>query len=274
MARTRALANGPVELTDSSGKQISLPLTAIFFDGNAVKAEGDLYTANKALLDPWLAYLAAIGWLFPDAQPPVKTAMVIAAKDPGSNGNFIQIVFSNFDETDPNDPKFDTTVTETNLYTGLTPPTVQTVLGANAGSGTKPGLVFVPGAAPTDLPKAGSYPLTVTGANTFAAADIPKDSGAGNAFTVQAKADGADGAQTKVEIKDVDTSASTFTLAANWDKTANQITSSQVGSNFAYLITVAAPVGGSISAPAAGTITLNGGSDAASAASASAAVPG
>jgi hypothetical protein len=274
MARTRALANDPVELTDLTGKQVSLPLTAIFFDGNAVKAEGDLYTANKTILDPWLAYLAAIGWLFPDAQSPVKTAMVITAKDPGSNGNFIQVTFSSFDETDPNDPKFDVAVTETNTYTGLTPATVQTVLGASAGTGTEPGLVFVPGAAPTDLPKAGSYPLTVTSPNTFAAADIPKDSGAGNAFTVRAKADGADGAQTKVDIKDVDASASTFTLFAGWNKTASQITSSQVGVNFAYLITVAPPAGGTISAPVSGTITLNGGSDAASAAAASAAVPG
>ena len=121
-----------------------------------MKAEGDLYTANKALLDPWLAYLAAIGWLFPDAQPPVKTAMVIAAKDPGSNGNFIQIVFSNFDETDPNDPKFDTTVTETNLYTGLTPPTVQTVLGAARGAGRNRGWFSCPAQRPRIYPKPGA----------------------------------------------------------------------------------------------------------------------
>ena len=61
---------------------------------------------------------------------------------------------------------------------------------------------------------------------------------------------------------------------ATWSKTASQITSSQVGSNFAYLITVDPPVGGTITAPVAGTITLNGGSDAAGAEAASATVPG
>ena len=274
MARARALANGPVEFTDSNGVQISLPLTAIFFDGNAVNAEGDLYNTNKTIAEPWLAYQAGIGLLLPDAQPPVKTAMVIKANDPGSNGNFIQIAFSNFDETNPNDPKFDTAVTEGNTYTNLTPSTVQTILGATAGSGTKTGLVFVPGPSPAKLPKAGSYPLVVKNPNTFAAATIPKNSGSGSAFTVQAKADGADGAQTKIEIKDVDPSSSAFTLVATWSKTASQITSSQVGSNFAYLITVDPPVGGTISAPVAGTITLSGGSDAVGAEAASATVPG
>src|SRR5262245_36283160 len=97
MARTRAIANGPVDFTDPNGKQISLPLTAVFFDGNAVKAEGDLYNANKAIADPWLAYLAKNRLLVPDANPPTKTAMVVKARDPGSSGNFIQIEFTNFD---------------------------------------------------------------------------------------------------------------------------------------------------------------------------------
>jgi hypothetical protein len=277
MARARALANGPVEFA-SSGTQISLSLTAIFFDGNTVSADagllGDLYKANKKVADDWLAYQAANGLLRPAAQPPVKTAMVIKANDPGSNGNFIQIAFSNFDETNPNDPKFDTAVTESNTYTNLTPSTVQTVLGAAAGA--KPGLVFVSGPSPAELPKAGSYPLVMVPNNTFAAADIQKNSGSGNAFTVQAKADGPDGAKTKVEIKDVDTSASAFTLVATWTKTASQITSSQLGSNldFAYLITIDPPADGAISVPVAGTVTLKGGSDAVGAEAASATVPG
>ncbi|HWB83993.1 MAG TPA: hypothetical protein VG675_07625 [Bryobacteraceae bacterium] len=274
MARTRAISSGPVEFTDGNGKQISLPLTSIFFDGTAVKAEGDLYTANQAIADPWLAHLAAVGLLLPDAQPPAKTAMVIAAARAGSAGNFIQITFSNFGGTDPNNPKFDTAVAETNTYKKLTPATVQIILGATAAAGSQPGLVFVPGPAPTDLPKAGSYPLVVTNPNTFAAVDIPKNTGSGKAFTAQAEADGPDGAQTTVTISDVDTATSSFTLVAAWNKTASQITASQVGSSFPYLITVTAPSGGSLSAPAAGTITLSGGSDASSAAPASAAVPG
>jgi hypothetical protein len=265
MARTPALATGPVEFTDA-GNQVSLPLSSIFFDGGAIHAEGAIYNAHKAAADDWLTYLAKTGEIVPDAQPPSKTAMVIQAKNPGSNGNFIQIQFSNPDNTDPNNVKFDAAVTETDTYPGLTPATIQPALTAQSG------LVFLTGAAPTELPKPGTYPLAVVSPNTAATADIPKNSGSGNAFTLQARADGADGGLTQATIKDVTTTS--FTLVAAWKKTATQITASDLGSAFDYEITVSAPSGGSISAPAAGTVNLSGGSDASAASQASAVVPG
>jgi hypothetical protein len=266
MARTPALTNGPVEFTDSKGNQVSLPLSSIFFDGNTIHAEGPLYTANQAAADDWLTYLAKIGEIVPDANPPSKTAMVIQAKAAGSTGNLIQVQFSNLDDTDPNDVKFDAAVTETDTYTQLTPGTVQAALAA------QPGLVSVPGSPATELPKPGAYALAVSAPNTPASVDIPKNSGAGNAFTVQARTDAADGALTQVTIKDV--TATTFTLVAAWKKTATQITAANVGATFDYEITVSAPTGGALSAPAAGTVTLSGGSDAAPANEASAVVPG
>jgi hypothetical protein len=266
MARTPALSNGPVEFTNAGGNQVSLPLSSIFFDGKTIHSEGSIYNANKAAADDWLTYLAKIGEIVPDANPPSKTAMVIKAKSAGSTGNFIQIRFSNPDNTDPTNVKFDVTVTETDAYPGLTPATIQQALGA------QPGLVVLPGTAPTELPQPGSYPLAVTNPNSPASVDIPKNSGSGNAFTLQAKADGPDGALTQVTIKDV--TATTFTLTAAWMKTATQIMASNIGATFDYEITVSAPTGGTLSAPAAGTVTLSGGSDAASARQASAVVPG
>jgi hypothetical protein len=265
MPRTPSLASGPVEFTDA-GNQISLPLSSIFFDGNTIHAEGSLYNSHKAAADDWLTYLAKIGEIVPDAQPPSKTAMVIKAKTAGSNGNFIQVQFSNFDNTDPNNVKFDAAVTETDTYTGLTPGTIQPALTAQSG------LIILPGTQPTDVPKAGTYPMAIVSPNTAATVDIPKNSGSGNAFTVQARADGADGALTQVTIKDV--TATTFALVAAWKKSATQITASSLGSTFNYEITVSAPSGGTLSAPAPGTVTLSGGSDAASASAASAVVPG
>jgi hypothetical protein len=265
MTRTPALASGPVEFTDA-GNQVSLPLASIFFDGNTVHAEGSLYNSHKAAADDWLAYLAKIGEIVPDAQHPAKTAMVIKAKSAGSNGNFIQIQFSNLDNTDPNNVEFDAAVTETDTYAGLTPATIQPALSA------QPGLVILPGATPTELPKAGTYPMAVNSPNTAATADIPKNAGSGNAFTVQARADGPDGALTQATIKDV--TATAFTLVAAWTKTATHITAANLGPTFDYEITVSAPSGGTLSAPAPGTVTLSGGSDAASASQASAVVPG
>ena len=272
MTRARAVARGPVGFTDGNGKQASLPLTAIFFDTSGVGAEGGVYTANKTVVDPWLAYLAKSGLLVPGAEAPARTAFVINAKDPGSYGNAIQIAFSSFDETDPDTPKFDAVLSATNTYTQVTPAAVQAALGSSAGGGTSRGLVFVPGATPTELPKAGIYPLAVTDPNAFASAEIPTESGSGVAFTLQAKGDGPDGALTVVEIQDVDTAAGTFSLVAKWTKSASQITASDIGSNFDYLIAVEPPSSGSISAPAEGTITLSGGSDTGGA-PASAAVP-
>jgi len=263
MARTPALSNGPVEFTDVGGNQVSLPLSSIFFDGKTIHAEGSIYNSHKAAADDWLTYLARIGEIVPDADPPSKTAMVITAKHAGSTGNFIQIQFSNPDNSDPTNVKFDATVTETDTYPALTPATIQSALSA------EPGLVILPGNAPTELPKAGTYPLAVTSPNTSATVDIPKNSGLGNAFTVQARADGPDGALTQVTIKDV---TATFTLIAGWRKTATQITASKVGTTFDYEIAVAAPTGGTLSAPAAGTVTLSGGTDALSARQASAVV--
>src|SRR5882757_5770479 len=123
MARTPALSNGPVEFTDVGGNQVSLPLSSIFFDGKTIHAEGSIYNSHKAAADDWLTYLAKIGEIVPDADPPSKTAMVITAKHAGSTGNFIQIQFSNPDNSDSTNVKFDATVTETDTYPGLTPAT-------------------------------------------------------------------------------------------------------------------------------------------------------
>ncbi len=261
MARTPALFNGPIDFTDlASGKQISLPLSSVFFDGSSVKAEGDVYVAHKAAADAWLAYLAGTGLLAADKSPPAVPAMVITAKDAGASGNFIQMTFKNFvPDADPANTKFDTVVSEVDTYTELKPATIQDTLGAAAGAGKQPGLVFVPGGAVTDMPAA--VPETSMSGDP-ATLPIPKNSGPGNAFTLQAKAAGADGALTKITIKDVNIAASTFTLIASWTKPKTSIKASQIQSNFAYEIVVAPPSGGTLAPPAPGTVALSGGSDA------------
>lgn len=262
MARTPALSTGPLGFTDiSTGKQLQLPLNAVYFEDKKVKAEGPVYNSNKTAADAWLAHLVQSGRILPDPNPPSKPAMKIAAKAPGANGSQITVKVENLqpDLATPANTKFDVTVSETDTYKGLKPATIQDILGNAAGKGTQPGLVFVPGAsAPTELPKAGDYSL----AGTPAVAAIPKNSGSGDAFTVQARADGADAAATKVTIADLNEAAGTFTLSANWSKKAAAIKAADVAATFAYELAVSAPDGAPLAAPAAGTFALGGGADA------------
>ncbi|HEY6390954.1 MAG TPA: hypothetical protein VIX89_06740 [Bryobacteraceae bacterium] len=260
MPRTPARFNGPIEFMDrDTGKQVSIPLSAVYFDGSAVKAEGDIYNQYKAAADDWLKYLASTGLLVADATPPAQPAMVISAASPGRNGNHIQITFSNFTpDANPANTTFNVLVAETDTYTGLTLATIQQVLGSVAGGGTDPGLVFVPGATPavmpgvvTDLPLMGD-PATVK---------LPDGHG-GDSFSVTAKGTGPDGALTKVTIKDPNTGAGTFTLIANWSKPKSAIKVADIQTNFAYEIAVAAPATGTLLPPAPGTVTLSGGADA------------
>lgn len=263
MARTPVLSNRPIEFTNTvSGKQVQLPLGAIFFDGTTVKAEGDVYNANKAAADAWLSYLTQVGLLTPDNDPPIKPAMKVTAKDGGSNGNLIQVAVANVvpDLGTPANTKFDMTVTETDTYAGLKPGTIQLVLGdGGTKAGTQPGLVVLPGGVPTDLPAV--TPETALAGGPPAALAIAKKTGAGNAFTLQAKASTADGSLTSVAISDVNDVAGTFTLTVKWKKLATGIKATDAAATFTYELTVAAPDSGPLGPPAAGTYSLSGGSD-------------
>jgi hypothetical protein len=277
MAKIPAIMNGPIEVTDpNNGKQLSLPISDVYFEGSQIKAQGSLYTAHQTLFDNFLAHLVLTSAITPGPTPPVKPVMVIKAKTPGATGNTIVIAFTNFD-TGAN-PKFDAAVSESDTYTGLTSSTIQGILGSTTTDGKQRGLVFLPGAAPAAgiVPKAGVYALAIAGADTAATVGIPLDPGPGTAFKLQAKADGDEGARTSVEIKDVDAAAKTFTLIASWSKAAPaKILPSDLAATFDYEIAVTPPPGEvSVATPAPGSVLLNGGADAAEAVAASATVAG
>ncbi|MEO8597298.1 MAG: hypothetical protein ABI759_28525 [Candidatus Solibacter sp.] len=269
MATTPATVNGPIELMDNNGKLLSLSVSDVFFNNGSISAKGAIYAANQALFDPFLKHLVTTGFIKPGPTPATKPVMVLKAKTAGSNGNAIGVQFTNF--SSDASPKFDATVSEVETYTGLTGATIQSVLGTSATNGKRRGLVFVPGAAPaaTVDPKAGVYALAIAGAATAATADIPLNAGAGTAFTLQAKGDGADGSLTTAEVKDVDTTAHTFSIVAKWSKTAAQVLPAGLTAAFGYEVDIAAPPGGSLGTPAPGSAVLSGGADASDALQAS-----
>jgi hypothetical protein len=267
MPRTPALFAGPIEFMDvGTGKQISIPLSAVSFLDGSISVDG--YN-NKAATD-WLKYLATTGLLVPDSSPPSKPAMIITAANPGGTGNFIQITFSEF--TADADPKFKVVVTETDTYKGLTIGTLPTVLGTTTIPGTHPGLVVVVGPV-ADIPAATvGAPLvgTLPKAPLYQAA-LDKDNKPLTAFSVQARGPGeADGVDTTVTIKEVDADKKTFTLVAIWSRTRTlTATEFQDPKYFGYEIKVEKPTG---LPPAPGTYNLSGGSDALSLPAASASV--
>jgi hypothetical protein len=254
-------------------------LRDISFNDGVITAKGAIYTAHQALLNALLPHLAASGLIIPGPPLPVQPVMVLTAKQPVINGNFIAANFSAFDYTNPADPEFTASVTETDTWPGLTPDTVQQVLGSassGSGIGASPGLVFVPGAAPasTAYPADGTYPLADAGGT--AEVTVPLDSGGGDAFTLRARAPGTDGELTSVQVIHEDPAASTFTLIATWNKQpAAKIQASDMATEFAYELDVAPPPGATaVAAPAPSSVVLSGGANAAPAQKASATLSG
>ena len=264
MAGIRPIA--PISYTDNTGRQYLIPSSAVTIDDASNKVTLANWHApqsvDKTPIEAWLNYLAHNGEITratPSGPPP---AMVITAKDGGANGNTITVEISN---VDPATAKFDATVTETDQYTGLTPETIETILGTSPHLGLRPGLVFV---VRGDAPKAPKAQTNTALAGDPAKVDVSASSG--TAFTLQAKGSGTDGALTTVSTV---STAQGFDLTVKWTKTMPGITAAGLAAQFDYVIDVKPLPGRPLGLPAAGTVTLAGGADAGPAARAAAVVP-
>jgi hypothetical protein len=265
MANIPALGGSPVAFVDSDGNQREIPLSQLFFDNNGINPiNWRPYSTYKTIVDPWLKYLVAQGLLVPGVLPPSKPALIITARDKlGAAGNTVSVTFANpTPNADPNLATADTTVSARQSWSLLTASSLPSVLGTAPGTGSQPGLVFL--AAPA--PPAGTMPVAgkVPASGTPAQFDTPKQGG-GTAFTVEAlfngAADAADAALLTVTVEDVNATNNSFSLVVDWTKSHPAATLHDlVNANpFAFLVNFAAPSGGLIGPPNAGTITLQGG---------------
>jgi hypothetical protein len=261
MTNTPALGGSPVAFTDDNGSQREIPLTQLFFDDNGINASNWApYATYKAIVDPWLASLVAQGLLAPGPAPSGRAALQVTAREGGAAGNAVSVSFAN-----PNMAAgtVDVTVQAQQVWSMLTAGTITAVLGTGAGTGSQPGLVFVvpPPPQANAKPAAGTVPAAGTPAQ-FA---VPQQGG-GTAFTLQAlysdAADAADAALLTVTVTP-DGENPWFSLAVSWTKTrAGASVADLVSANpFAFLVAFAAPEGGLIGPPNAGTLTLQGGTD-------------
>jgi hypothetical protein len=212
-----------------------------------------------------LSYLVAQQLLQPGAVPSGKPALIISAREAGAAGNAVSAIFAKpTPNADPNAATVDVTVSGQQSWSLLTAASLLSVLGTGPGTGSQPGLVFL--VAPP--PAAGTMPVagTVTATGTLPEFVVPKQGG-GTAFTLEAlfhsAADTADAALLTVTVKDVDATNNSFSLVVNWTKShAAAALHDLVNANpFAFLVSFAAPSGGLIGPPNAGTITLQGGTD-------------
>lgn len=270
MATTSVVATGPVDFVTAAGSQVSIPVSALYFDAsNTLKADAwPGFAANSAIVTPWLAYLVRTGVLRPAEQPPVTIAMIVAAKNPGWAGNNITIAFDNV-TTAGATTTFDAKVTEKDVYSALTPATLGTVLGTTTTRGSKPGLVVLSSTGTPTMPKNKTYNAPAASPYEIS---VEKATAAASAFKLLSREDNAEASRTKVEISEADQTAGTFTLTATWTKSVTGIQVSALQSSFAYEITVTAPQGGALAPPAKGEVVLSGGSEATSARSANASV--
>ena len=264
MAEKPVLGSGPISLLES-GKQYSIPLSALYFDSTG-KLKADRWPSYPSIaseVDTFLARLLVSGALAVGPEPAAKPAFLVKAAGAGSTGNSVTLLIENVapDTNNPPASKADITVTETDTYSNVKPADLAALIGTSAGGGSKPGLVFLSSANP-ELPKAKSYTFTAATPGTDpATAKIEKNSGTGDAFTLESRSKATDANLTKAEIKNVDATAGTFTMVVTWTKkvTATQVDS--VATPLSYAVVITAPPGG-YRAPVPGVVTLSGGSDA------------
>ncbi|MBM4318925.1 MAG: hypothetical protein FJ125_02960 [Deltaproteobacteria bacterium] len=259
MATYAVSGAGPVVFFTESGQQVTVPLTALsFVDG---QLEIDAAYQGVAGLKPWLDYLQQAGRLQQAAAPPASLAMVVAAARPGTDGNDVQLTIA---FPDPSDAEhFDVTVTELEILEQLSPEQLEEVLGTADEPGSRPGLVRVVAAAGYQLPKAMAETPLAGGSGTNPSSLEIKAADDSTAFVLQARAAGADGDLTQVEITDVDDVEGTFKLTATWTKKVEGLTAAgAAAADLGYAVQIAAPAGQQIATPEPGTYALTGGAEA------------
>lgn len=284
MPTTAAAGAGPIVFFTQAGTQITLPLSAIYFDASDQVKVRRADDADTPQLIKWLEYLVDQKRITRAVTPPPAlpgTSMVVTARVAGADGNWITLgVATNAADA----TKLDVTVTETDVYEGLSldsasVTSIDKVLGLKGGAaGVRASLVRVDAITGTPpMPNEGAVAITATHAG-IPSWTVPGGNPAATSFTLSARAAGSEGpgALWTVEVSEV--TATTFTLEVSWTKT---VTIGAVGdlagldAALGFAVAVARPEGSSAftALPALGTFSLKGGAERVDAKTASAAVP-
>ena len=272
MATVAALGDSPIVYVNELGLQVSVPLSAIQFDGNAIVTTPATPAGSR--LDLWLNYLVKQGRLrrATTAPPPPAPAIVFTAVSAGSQGNHIEVAAT---QTMGNADQVDLTVTATDHYTGLTLANIESVLGTPTPTpGSQLGMFRVRSTGPGGAPKDGVLVPDTGGLRADDTATIPRAS-----FALAPRSTGSDvtGATTTAKVTN---RGATFDLDIVWKVTVTRVAATDLTdaglttklAPFAFAVRFAAPaiVAGvpTYRMPGLGKILLAGGSDPAKSSSA------
>jgi hypothetical protein len=278
MAKTGVLGNGPISFFNTATRgQVSIPLSALIFDGGKLTISQDAGRADLTALlgsglSTWLDYQVSQGFVSPAPSTPAAQALVFKAADAGVTGNDVTVAIAYSSGTPK---KYTATATKIDRYTGLTKDNIVSILGMGAKVGSQPGLVQVKDQPLSTLTLAPNP--TVSG--PAPAGDVGKQAGftvtfsAGNTLTFLASKAGVEGNDISITVSDV--VGATFSLTATWTKATAAIdttvpTPATAFDVLGYVLKVSAPPSGTLGLPQAGLYTLSGGADAAPAATATA----
>jgi hypothetical protein len=258
-------ADGPINFS-AGGQQFFIPLNELSYANGAVDLSAwGAAPAVKTAAAGWLAQLVTEGQVRAGtvpSPPPPPIVMLLKSRFPGSVGNRIQVQFT------PNAGAagtVDAAASATQTYTGLTPASVQSVLGTSPGGGTAPGLVYVaPGGPAPQLPRNTTQAATASGGNWQVVLPVFDPASNATALTLYTVGNGNGAGNTTVTVANADKVAGTFDLTITWQHTATALTPAafQADANFSYLLDVEPPTsGGTVGAPGPGTVVLTGGAD-------------
>lgn len=280
-----AIGSNPFEFTDLNGKQVSIPLATLKFTSGVLGVDstvwppltrGDYQAPLPAQIAALLAELTKAQVFAPPVPAAPKPAMVISAADAGTAGNNItvEIALTLSADLDPTKATFNVTVTETQIYAGLSTATIKSVVGTETTPGSQPGLAHIVNASLdlTLLPATLASTVFPTGtAGVKAKLNILDGSATPtNVFTLEARKPGPGSQFATASISAVDSVAKTFTLTLKWKTKVTGAKLLTIQNDLAPLadeITVAPPSSGAFSVPAttAAPVALSGGSATASA---------
>jgi hypothetical protein len=263
--QTPAVGEGPVAFIDDEGRQLSIPLSAIYFEDGAVRSH---VSASDSLTN-WLNYLVARGQLVPGPTPSADQAMTVTATTAGVTGNGITV-----DVREIGSAAVEITVTESHVYEGLTFDShsehfVETVLGSAEGLVRATAVT----AADTDVPARGLVAQAKVGTDTDKATWEVKAPPAGGVSadlaTLEARSLGSETGTMTILVDDVDLDAKTFTLNVKWQITVTVLPADLLDvaqpplADLGFAVRVEPPgVGAPLHLPAPGQATLGGGAKA------------
>jgi hypothetical protein len=267
MATQSVSGKAPLTFTDSFGAQRSVPLSAFVLNGSTIELDSK-WTSQFSGADTQILLAlanadAAAGRLTPPPVAPPAPAITFTAVTAGPEGNGVTVTVTP-DAGPLMTTKLLINATETDTYSGLADATAAAnQIGVDAPTGKKgdppggTGVVTVQqgSATGTGLPK-DAQTLTVKSATAVLATD-----GSTTLFKLVPRA-GYAGSGIPVKVN-LDPGGTTFTLTATYDAgNSTKVTATGLGSlpaPVAFLVSASAPPSG-LALPAAGDVTLSGGS--------------